>query len=171
VQLTFGPLDFRECLPSKDSKKLFAVGVLPRGELVRYDSQSRQDVPYLSGISASMLTFSKDGDWVTYVAYPEGTLWRSKVDGSQRLQLTFRPMFAAGPCWSPDGKRIAFIAAEPGKPFKIHLVSGDGGSVEQVTTGERSEGGLSWSADGNSLVFGRLLAFYAGAGISGYPFI
>jgi Tol biopolymer transport system component len=164
VQLTFGPLDFRECLPSKDGRKLFVVGGLPRGELVRYDGKSRQFVSYLAGISAEFQAFSRDGDWVTYVAYPDGTLWRSKVDGSQRLQLSFRPMFAAMPSWSSDGKWIAFIAAEPGKPFKIRLVSADGGSVQQVTTGERNEDGPSWSADGNSLVFGRLVPFYAGTG-------
>ena len=164
VQLTFGPLDFRECLPGKDGRKLFVVGGLPRGEAVRYDAKSRQFVSYLSGISAEFLAFSRDGDWVTYVAYPDGTLWRSKVDGSQRLQLSFRPMFAAGPRWSPDGKRIAFMAAEPGKPFKIRLVSADGGSVQQITTGERNESDPSWSADGNSLVFGRLVPFYAGTG-------
>jgi serine/threonine protein kinase/Tol biopolymer transport system component len=164
VQLTFGPLDVRECLPGKDGRNLFVVGVLRRGELLRYDSKSRQFVPYLSGISAQWLAFSRDGDWVTYVAFPEGTLWRSKVDGSHRLQLTFRPMFAAEPRWSPDGKWIASIGAEPGKPFKIHLVSADGGSVQQVTTGERSEDSPSWSIDGNSLAFGRLVPFYAGAG-------
>jgi serine/threonine protein kinase/Tol biopolymer transport system component len=164
VQLTFGPLDLRECLPSKDGRRLFVVGVLRRGELLRYDSKSRQFAPYLSEISAEWLAFSRDGEWVTYVAFPEGTLWRSKVDGSQRLQLTFRPMFTALPRWSPDGKRIAFMAAEPGKPFKIYLVSADGGSVQQVTMGERNESDPTWSADGSSLAFGRLLPFYAGAG-------
>ena len=165
VQLTFGPLEFSECLPSKDGRKLFVRGVLPRGELVRYDASSRQFVSYLSGMSAQWLAFSRDGDWVTYVTYPEATLWRSKVDGSQRLQLTFRPMFAAMPRWSPDGKRIAFMAAESGKPFKIYVVSADGGSAQRLTTGERNEADPSWSADGQSLAFGRLLPFYAGTGI------
>jgi len=34
----------------------------------------------------------KDGQWVAYASYPEGSLWRSKVDGTERLQLTFPPM-------------------------------------------------------------------------------
>ena len=38
-----------------------ASGWQPRGELVRYDSKSRQLVPYLSGISAMGLDFSRDG--------------------------------------------------------------------------------------------------------------
>jgi Tol biopolymer transport system component len=165
VQLTFGPLDFRESLPSRDGSTLFVLGVLPRGELVRYDSKSRQFVPYLSGISAQWLAFSRDGDWVAYVAYPDGTLWRSRVDGSQQLQLSFRPMFAALPSWSPDGKQIAFMAVEPGKPIKIRVVSANGGTLQQITTGDRNESNPIWSADGNSLVFGRLVPFYAGTGI------
>ena len=102
VQLTTGPTSTYEPLPSMDGKKLFVVTAQLRGELVRYDSASHQFTPYLSGISAMGVNFSRDGKWVTYVAYPEGTLWRSKVDGSERLQLTFPPLFCAMPRWSPD---------------------------------------------------------------------
>ena len=65
-------------------------------------------MPFLGGISAEFLDFSKDGQWVAYVSYPEGTLWRSKADGSERLQLTFGPDSAIMPRWSPDGKAIIF---------------------------------------------------------------
>jgi len=34
-----------------------------RGELVRYDSASDQFIPYLSGISAMGLNFSRDRKW------------------------------------------------------------------------------------------------------------
>ena len=47
----------------------------------------------LRGISAEFVSFSRDGQWVAYVSYPEGTLWRSKLDGSSRLQLTYPPMY------------------------------------------------------------------------------
>ena len=82
VQLTTGPLQFSNPLPSRDGKKLFVVGIQPRAELVRYDAKSGDFVPYLGGISASDVDFSRDGQWVTYVSLPEGTLWRSKLDGS-----------------------------------------------------------------------------------------
>ena len=55
------------------------------------------------------LSFSKDGQWVAYVSYPEGTLWKSKLDGSQRLQLSYPPLYAMLPSWSPDGKQIVFF--------------------------------------------------------------
>ena len=154
TQLTAGPMNTGSTRPSKDGKRLFITGWQERGQLVRYDGKSHQFVPYLSGISAEGLGFSRDGEWVAYVTLPDGALWRSKVDGSQRLQLSFPPMQAALARWSPDGRRIAFMARVPGKPWKIHLVSAEGGSPQQLLPGERNEAIPAWSPDGNFLAFG-----------------
>src|SRR5215472_4145078 len=61
IQLTAGPMDFFQPLPSRDGKQIFAVGKSPQAEVIRYDVHTRQFVPYLSGISAEGLAFSKDG--------------------------------------------------------------------------------------------------------------
>ncbi len=158
VQLTAGPLDFHMPVPSPDDRKLYAIGVQQRGELVRYDAKSRQFQSFLSAIWAEQLDFSRDGRWVAYVLYPEGSLWRSNFDGSERLQLTFPPVQATSPRWSPDGKRIVFSTRTPGKPSKIYSVVADGGAPEQLTTGERPDSAPCWSVDGNSLVFGESTA-------------
>jgi hypothetical protein len=71
LQLTNGPMSLVLPVPSPDGKKLFALGFLPRGELVVYDSKSRQFLPFLSGISAHMLDFSRDGKLVAYVSVPD----------------------------------------------------------------------------------------------------
>lgn len=154
VQLTTGPLSFRNPVVSKDGKKLFVIGQQKRGELVRYDGRSRQFVPFLGGISASFVNFSRDGQWIAYVTFPEGVLWRSRADGSDRLQLT-PPLGAGMPRWSPDGTRIAFLGCAEGKPLKIFLVSAEGGNPQEVLPGGRSEGDPAWSPDGSSLSFGR----------------
>jgi Tol biopolymer transport system component len=151
--LTFGPLNFRAPVPSADGRRLYAVGELRRGELVRYDKRMEQWVSYLSGMSAQLVNFSKDGEWITYVSYPDGNLWRSRVDGSQRMQLSFPPMRIHGPRWSPDGQRIAYIASLPGKPWKVYLVSADGGAPRQLTPEERAERDPNWSPDGGTLGF------------------
>jgi Tol biopolymer transport system component/DNA-binding winged helix-turn-helix (wHTH) protein len=156
VQLTTGPIDFWSPVPSLDGKRLFVIGAKRRGELQRYDEKSSQFVSFLSGISAEGVDFSKDGEWATYVTIPEGILWRSKLDGSQRLQLTFPPMRATMPRWSPNRKQIAFSAQVPGKPWKNHLISAEGGIPEQIVPGPRNEDGPSWSPDGNSLAFGYM---------------
>jgi len=159
VQLTTGPMNLGRPVPSKDGKKLFAIGGLPRGQLVRYDSKSQEFLPYLSGISAEGVDFSRDGAWVAYVVFPEGTLWRSKLDGSERLQLSFPPMQAGLPRWSPDGKRIVFMATTPGKPMKIYSVSPEGGTPEPLMPSETNEFDPGWSPDGNLLVFGSHALF------------
>ena len=95
VQLTFGPIRFGPPVPSRDGKRLFVVGGQEKGELTRLDARTGQFAPYLSGISARSLAFSKDGGWAAYATVPERTLWRSRVDGTERLQLTFPPLSAA----------------------------------------------------------------------------
>ena len=153
MRLTTGPMHTGRPVPSRDGKKIFVKGWQDRGELVRYDSKSGF-VPYLSGISAQGVTFSRDGEWIAYIAYPEGTLWRSKVDGSERLQLSFTPLQAYQPGWSPDGKRIAFIASTPGTRWQIYMTSADGGSLQQLTSDGHDHGDPNWSPDGQSLIFG-----------------
>src|SRR5215467_10417218 len=153
VQLTSGQMDSSKPVFSRDGKKLFVIGSVFREEIIRYDAKSGQFVPYLTGVSADALAFSTDGNWVAYVTFPEGTLWRSKVDGSERLQLTFAPMQTTMPRWSPDGKQIAFVGNTPGKTQKIYFIPADGGGAEQAMPGEKAEGYLSWSPDGKALVF------------------
>ena len=135
VQLTSGPMNFYAPEPSLDGKRLFAVGEQRRAELVRQDAKSGQFVTSLSGISAEQVSFSRDGQWVAYVTYPEGTLWRSKTDGSEKLQLSFAPRLASFPRWSPDGERVAFASLEPGSRWKLHIVYSEGGSLQELPEG------------------------------------
>jgi Tol biopolymer transport system component len=159
VQITFGPIGFSSPLVSVDQKKLFAYGLQSRGELVHYDKISRRFAPLLGGSSASHAAFSRDGKWVTYVSLADQTLWRSRVDGSEKLQLTFtKGTFPILPAWSPDGKQIAFVPVESGKPLRIFLISADGGSPRAVTSGESQDSDPTWSLDGSQLAFGSASA-------------
>src|SRR5215471_12415161 len=159
VHLTSGPLALFSPLPSRDGKKLFVVGRRPRGELVRQEPGSDRLAPMLNGISVEHVAFSIDGRWVAYVSFPEGTLWRSKADGSERLQLSNPPLYASLPRWSPDGKQIAFFSVTPGKPPRIYLVSAEGGNPHELLPGDdHAQADPCWSPDGSSLVFGSAFA-------------
>ena len=155
VQLTTGPMNVGNPVPSRDGKKLFVQGWRPRGELLRYDSKSGHYAPYLSGISAMGLDFSRDGEWVAYNDASDGTMWRSKVDGTQKLQLVFSPMLAYLPRWSPDGRHIAFFGHPPGEPWQIYFVPAEGGAPELIYRTGTNLADPTWSPDGKSLAFGE----------------
>ena len=146
VRLTNGPLSYSGVVPSRDGKQIFAIGTLRRGELVRYDGKSRQFLPFLSGISAIDPTFSTDGKWVAYITYPDHSLWRSRADGADRLQLTYPPVRPIYPFISPDGKRVAFSTTVG----DVYIVSMDGGPPQRIF--EKNGSTATWSPDGNRLV-------------------
>jgi DNA-binding winged helix-turn-helix (wHTH) protein/Tol biopolymer transport system component len=153
TQLTTGPIAFGAPTPSSDGKAVFVVGNQPRVEMVQYEANKKQFVPFLAGVSGGELEVSPDGQWVTYTTYPESNLWRSKLDGSERLQLTFPPVNAHEPRWSPDGKQILFTDV----PRRMFIVPADGGILEQVMP--RSEltptevGAGFWMPDADSIIF------------------
>ncbi len=160
IQLAEGPVDFwRAPLVAPDGKHIFALGEHARGELLKYNPKSQEFRPYLGGLSTDTIAFSRDGQWIAYTAYPEGTLWRSRVDGSDRLKLTNQPEVARFPQWSPDGSQIVYIAAEAGKSWKIHKVSSNGGKTETVLPDSTSQGVATWSPDGTRIAFGEIIAF------------
>jgi len=162
VQLTTGPVLYSSAVADISGKKLFVEGMQPRAELVRYDAAARQFVPFLGGISATDVAFSRDGKWVAYTSVPDNTLWRSRVDGTERLQLTYPPAAATLPNWSPDGTQIAFISAQVGKPWKIFLISAQGGSPEELLPENVGEVDATWSPDGTQLAFGRISTLNTG---------
>jgi Tol biopolymer transport system component len=153
VQLTQGPLSITTPVFSRDGRQIFAIGTERRGELVRYDASTNQFNIYLSGMSVDHVEFSRDGQWIAYASYPEGVLWRSRVDGTQRLQLSPAGMTAWFPRWSPDGKRIAYMAMSQGKPVRIYVVSSTGGAAESLFSDDETRIDPNWSPDGTSLMF------------------
>jgi Tol biopolymer transport system component/DNA-binding winged helix-turn-helix (wHTH) protein len=159
VQLTSGQINSLAPFVSASGQKLYVIGEQLRGELSHYDSQANQFVPFLSGISAEFVDFSTDRQWITYVSFPDQTLWRSKIDGSERLQLTSNSVRAVLPRWSPDGKRIAFVDVASGKPGKIFLISSDGGTPEPLLNEPQNEMDPNWSPDGTSIAFSYFPVF------------
>ncbi len=152
-RLTNGELSYWAAVPrpSRDGKQIFAIGTKWRGELVRYDIQSKSFVPFLSGIAATDVTFSRDGRWLSYLSYPDHTLWRSRADGSDRMQLTYPPMQVIFPSISPDGTKVAFGDVQS----EIHIVGMDGGPPQRIGTDRSSY--PSWSPDGSKLVFAEIV--------------
>jgi len=151
VRLTNGPLSYDLGTVSHDGRQILAIGTKGRGELVRYDSNQHGFAPYLGGISVFDPTFSSDGKWVAYVSYPEHTLWRSRSDGRDRLQLTYPPQIVVTPRISPDGTRVAFTT----EGNESYVVSMSGGTPQKLTDNAQAP---DWSPDGNLVAVGSYVS-------------
>ena len=156
-RLTTGPIDYVSPMISLDGKQLFAVGIQSRNELLGFDRQKNQFVPFLPELSANALTFSKDGKWVAYTSDVDGQLWRANADGSNRQQLTFGPSIVFMPAWSPHGKWIAFVAGLRGaswaRTWKLYVVPAEGGPATDVLPDSPGQFDPSWSPDSKMLAF------------------
>ena len=155
-QLTSGPMTFFSPLPSKDGKKLFVVGALARGELARYDTKSAEFVPFLSGISADSVSFSKDGQWVAYVQLSGGDALEKQVGrqpaDSAQLPAARCPAASAG---HPMASRSFSMPFCPASKVKLYTVSTDGGTPRELIPEDlQNELDPTWSPDGTRIVFG-----------------
>ena len=125
---------------------MFVVGRLAQGSLHFYDDKEKRFLPYLEGLPATQLVVSPDRKWMAYTDYPRGYLWRCKLDGSEKLQLT--STYAQMPTWSPDSKWIAYSNWQ-----ELYRVSVDSGAPEKLTSEGFTEVLPSWSPDGKSIYF------------------
>jgi Tol biopolymer transport system component len=154
-QITTGPMSFGNAFVARNSKKIWAIGVQPTVEVVKYEAKKKQFMPLIAGLSATDVNYSNDGKWIAYVVIPDGTLWRARADGSERLQLTTDAERAALPHWSPDGKQIAYASTKPGGSWKLSLVSANGGDAHEMLPETGSQIDANWSPDGERLMFGE----------------
>lgn len=61
---------------------------------------------------------------------------------------------ASDPAWSPDGRRLAYVAPGDGGLGDVFVADANGTHVGQITyTDDRDEASPSWSPDGRRLVF------------------
>ena len=154
VQLTFGPTTWLNgATISPDGGKIFANGETWRGELVRYNRQTKQLEPFLDSMSADMLDFSRDGKYVVYASFPGVTLLRANRDGTDVQQVVGLPDHPVTPRWSPDNSQIAFTVNSYDLPNSIYVVSSQGGAPIRVLPDNNccNESDPTWSPDGKQL--------------------
>ena len=153
TQLTFPPLNFGNPLPSRDGHSIYAGGGLSQQiNVVHFDPGSHQFKPALPGFDVTEVEFSPDHQWVLFSNWSQ--LWRSRPDGSDRLQLAGPPSIPHNyfAHWSPDSRHIVFEDLEDGKGT-IYVVSAEGGPAQQPLPPGLSRRWPAWSADGQTIGF------------------
>jgi Tol biopolymer transport system component/DNA-binding winged helix-turn-helix (wHTH) protein len=150
--LTSGPDSLHVAIPAQTGSRIFALGFRPHRELQQLDSRTRRSSMQSLDSNAEEVEVSADGQMVVYSDRPDGSLWRSRPDGSQRLRLTGPPLEGLSPRWSPKGEQILFTGARPGQARQIFIVSWDGGSLRPVLPNGWEGLNADWSPDGYRLV-------------------
>jgi dipeptidyl aminopeptidase/acylaminoacyl peptidase len=84
-------------------------------------------------------------DWGTFIVSVEG-------GESHPIAQEGVPTHAGHPCWSPDGKRVAF-AGNPGQYLNIGIYELDSGRIAWVTEGVADKRNPAWSPDGRQLAY------------------
>jgi Tol biopolymer transport system component/DNA-binding winged helix-turn-helix (wHTH) protein len=100
---------------------------------------------------------SPDGTRIAFASFRSGhsDLWVSNRDGSQARQLTnFGGWRVGSPCWSFDGRSIAFDALEPGGSWSLHVVAADGSPISRTLISDQNNNVRpAWSLDGKWIYF------------------
>jgi Tol biopolymer transport system component/DNA-binding winged helix-turn-helix (wHTH) protein len=151
--LVSGGMSYRGPLASNDGRKLFVRAEAPKGEVVQYDSRIGQFVPILASVSARMLAYSSDQQWIAYTSLADGNLWRCHADGKQCLQLTKHFKNTVMPRWSPDTQTIAFMGLTFTGKWGVFAVPANGGTIHPISHDDQAKGYPDWSRDGERLAF------------------
>jgi serine/threonine protein kinase/Tol biopolymer transport system component len=146
VRITGNQLPILAAAPMRDSEGLFVLGKTDEGAMRAYDPRGKKLQPYLDELSMLAFVISPDRQWMAYTEYPSRHLWKSRLDGSERVQLT--NSYALMQQWSPDGKWLAYSDWH-----NVYLVSADGGAPQKLTADGVDGVAPSWLADGKSIAF------------------
>ncbi len=95
------------------------------------------------------------------IDWPRSKIWKVSVDGEDAIQVTNTPgnFFDSSPCWSADGKKIAFVHTELNeKSFfgdsRIYIIDSNGGEPELLDPNPGIFAThLIWSPDGKKIAY------------------
>ena len=150
--LTSGPDALHVAIPAQTGSRIFAFSFRSRRELDKLDPRDDAFDCLSLDTHTEEASVSPDGQMVVYSDRPDGSLWRSRTDGSQRLRLTSPPLSGLAPQWSPKGEQILFTGVRAGQARQIYIVASDGGALRPVLPEGWEGAQADWSPDGYRIV-------------------
>jgi eukaryotic-like serine/threonine-protein kinase len=153
-----------------EKKNIDEVYWMPQGEILyssnREGSSNLWAVPFEGGTPVQItkgpgpdlaIKASKDGKRVLYMQQASfGAVMVGGADGQNATAITPDDQSVLDPTFSPDGKQIAFLVADPDpiKPFSyLYLVDPAGRNRHQLTTAGENIENFVWSPDGRKIAY------------------
>jgi Tol biopolymer transport system component len=164
LQITNGPLNYTSPAAGRD-EQIFLQGVdsiAPVEEQEFHPSQVRF-LPRTDFLQEAVrIVFSLDHQWVAWTDV-RGYLWRARVDGSEKLQLSSNSILVLNASWSTDNRTLAIMAKYPNQGWQIFWISQSGGKPATILPPSgQATGDPTFSPDGKSLAFAGLPVLMGG---------
>ncbi len=136
-----------------------------------HPSTSTQDTEHLPATLDMLLEsrfagdveISADGKRVAFVVgeYVPGeqkrrmSIWTADTASGKAQPFVSGKHSASSPCWSPDGKQLAFTTKPEGEKTQpqLHLIAADGGESRLLCTMPNGVSELAWAPDGSRISF------------------
>jgi len=112
--------------------------------------------------------WSPDGKKIAFTSFRDGNIelrdgndeiYVMDADGTNPIRLTNSPGPDSSPCWSPNGKKIAFVSKRDGND-EIYVMNADGTNPARLTNSPLYDWYPCWAPNGKKIAFERLYQIY-----------
>jgi len=142
---------------SPDNSKLAFISYRTnKPEINIYSYLSGDHLPFpMFNSMTSTPAIAPDGNRIAFALRDSKSnidIYVSRLDGSERRNLTNNPAVNTSPTWAPSGNQIAFISNRDGTP-QIYICDTDGANVRRIVKEGGDADSPAWSPDGRWIAF------------------
>ncbi len=116
---------------------------------------SRLPFPLFNSFAVTPV-LAPDGEHLVFVmrsSRGDSDLFISRLDGSERRNITNHPAIDSSPTWSPSGGQVAFASDRQGGAAQIYICDADGANLRRIVTEGGDADAPAWSPDGRWIAF------------------
>ena len=131
-------------------------GIAPVNSFFQMDSDGQNVRRVVTDDRCAFAAASANQDWVVYtsIASANPRVWKAPLKGGDAVKLT--EVDSTSPSISRDGKSVAYLITEKGKPLRLGIVSIDGGDplkTFELPATTNMGAGITWNKTGKGILF------------------